>query len=510
MFIKITRLIFFSSLAFALILCTGIFIFFQTFDTEQYLSPITQKISLVLNRPVSVGHLGLGLSSQGIALDAGPLIITDDANFTTQPFIKINRIRLGLDFKSLILKHKIYITQIILQSPQIHFIRSQEGILNVGNIGPAIANIPPVIENINPVIASAAKKSLTKIWPVSNPQTNHSGENSKKQSLPSDVNIKSVIIQDASISFIDQSQVLPLDIWLSNINVNLNEFSLSKPTQVLLEACLYSQSPNIHAQTLMFWDQAKQSIEISGLSFHGDFSQLEMDRLKAISPVILDNSMLSNIKGSLQLNIADLEINSSRGVVATGGDILISGVVIKNFNLIKSLLSHALGAFGGMEGYIDKLKANDTIIQSADAKFAIHDKAVVIGESEIKTNILELTAQGSIDQGLNLDMQTILHLNEDASAALINELDGLKYLMDDSKRITIDASLQGVIPHLKYKPSKDFRKKSRRFFMQEGGNILGMILSGGNDSSEVQQTSPSEPHKKSKKSFKNILSTFLQ
>ena len=78
-----------------------------------------------------------------------------------------------------------------------------------------------------------------------------------------------------------------------------------------------------------------------------------------------------------------------------------------------------------------------------------------------------------------MDMQTMLHLNGDISAALVNELDGLKYLMDDSKRIAIDASLKGVIPHLKYKPNKDFRKKSKKVLIEEGGNILGVLLGGG-------------------------------
>jgi hypothetical protein len=48
--------------------------------------------------------------------------------------------------------------------------------------------------------------------------------------------------------------------------------------------------------------------------------------------------------------------------------------------------------------------------------------------------------------------------------------------MDDSKRITVDASLKGVIPHLKYKPNKDFRKKSKKALIEEGGNILGILF----------------------------------
>ena len=95
-----------------------------------------------------------------------------------------------------------------------------------------------------------------------------------------------------------------------------------------------------------------------------------------------------------------------------------------------------------MGGNIDKLGAQDTAIEKAEAEFSLHDKVVFIDHLLIKTNILELTAKGSVDQGFNMDMQTMLHLNGDVSAALVNEFEGLKYLMDDSKRIAIDASLK--------------------------------------------------------------------
>ena len=127
----------------------------------------------------------------------------------------------------------------------------------------------------------------------------------------------------------------------------------------------------------------------------------------------------------------------------------------------------------------DKFGAEDTLIKKAQVKFAYHDKTVFIDDSLVQTNIFELTAKGSMDQEFNMDMQTILHLNEDVSATLVNELGGLKYLMDDSKRIAIGASLKGVIPHLKYKPNKDFKKKSKKALMKEGGNILGVLFGGG-------------------------------
>jgi len=102
----------------------------------------------------------------------------------------------------------------------------------------------------------------------------------------------------------------------------------------------------------------------------------------------------------------------------------------------------------------------------------VHDKTFFIEDSLVETNILDLTAKGSVDQGLNTDLQTMLHLSGDVSAALANGFEGLKYFMDDNKRIAIGAQVKGVIPHLKYKPDKDFRKKSKKAFKNFLMNLL--------------------------------------
>ncbi len=476
-FMKIIRIIFFSLLALSLIAGTGIFIFFETFDTDQYLLQITKKASLALGRPVSIAGAGLGFSEQGITLDAGPLTIADDLDFTRQPFIKVDRVRISLDLRSLILRREIHITNILLQSPQIHFIRSQEGRINARSIGQASRSAgdkTAVIASPSPriIVPPAGLIAILKGQAIPE-RTNFT--KSKELGL--------LKIQDASISFIDQSHGRPLDIWLSNINASLNDFSLSKPFQLSFDASLYSNDPNVHGSARVFLDLSKQSVRISDLRLHTDLSRLDIEQLKGISPGMSDNPIFRNTTGVVQFNMPNLEIGPS-GVLAANGDIIITDGVIKNFNIIKTVLSHTLGIFVGMEAidnllngrFKNTLGAKDTVIEKAEAKFSIHDKTVFIDDSSIKTNIFEFTAKGSLDQGLNTDMQTMLYLNGDVSAALVNELEGLKYLMDDSKRIAIDASLKGVIPHLKYKPNKDFRKKSKEFLIEEGGNFLKNFL----------------------------------
>ena len=430
---RIIRIIFFSLLALCLVACMGTFIFFQTFDADQYLSQMTQKASRALGRSVSIGGVGLGLSSQGITLDAGPLTITDDLSFTKQPFITVDKVRCSLDLTALIFQRKIHVIEILLQSPEIHFIRSQGGDINFRSIVHTSSVKTPALPSAS--VELTAKQSFN--------------VEKKEQGLLSGINIKHIRIQDAAISFIDQNQTTPLDIWLSHINANLNDFSLLKPFQL--------------------------SFESSPLLFKG------------VSPGMPDSPVFRNVSGVIQLNRIHSEIGDL-GTFTGNGNIIITDGVIKGFNIIKVVLSHTLGGFGGMEVNIDnllsgqlksKLGAADTAIERLEVHYSFHDKAVFIDNSLIQTNIFELTAQGSVDEGLNTDMQTMLHLNEDVSNALVHEIEGLKSLCDDSKRIVIGASLKGVIPHLKYKPNKEFRKKSKKILMEEGGNILGALLGGG-------------------------------
>jgi hypothetical protein len=470
----IIRIILSCFLALVLITGTAVFIFFQVFDTDQYLPKVTEKASAAVGRPVSIGHLSLGLSTQGFTLDAGPVIIDDDPAFTQQPFIKIDRIRVSFNLGLLLVQHKMHVTGLLLQYPQIHFIRSQEGFLNVQSLGKAKASKVKTVP---------AAVSVTAVSPLKIPAVLPKMKISPAVETSDIFSNMDIRIQDGAVSFIDQSQAVPLDIWLNGINARLNGLSLSAPFRLSLEASLYSKEPNVQGNALVSWDASKHVATVSSLGLHIDWAGLDFGRIQGISPNMRDPSMLENITGALQLNMSSLELGAP-GDFKANGQLTISNGLIKHLNIVHEVLSHTLGNFGveiNMDRLFkgplkDKLNAPDTVIEKALAQFAVHDKTVFIDNSTVKTNIFEFSAKGSVDVGMNLDMQTVFYFNDDISAGLVEQLDGFKYLMDDSKRISIDASLQGVIPHLKYKPSKAFRKKSKKALMQEGGRILGILF----------------------------------
>jgi hypothetical protein len=425
---KIIKIILFGFLSLSLVLGAAVFIFFQIFDADQYLSQITKQASAAVGRPVSAKGIGLGLSWRGITVDVRPATVADEQEFTAQPFLKVEKVRVSVDFKSLILRHKVRITNVLLQSPQIHFIHSQDGSINAMSLGASTAALH---SRPNKVFASSSADS--KVISIRSTLTPRP---SQDPPWSFDFGRPSITLQDASITFIDQNQVMPLDIWISGINANLNNFSMSQQLQLSFSAA---------------WR-------------------------------ILDSSIFKNVAGAMRLNISHLDISAPADLEASGNINIASGS-IKNFNFIKTILSNTLGNFGMTGGHIDNLLsgplgAQDTIIEKAQAGFSVRQQAFSIDDFLVRTNIFEFAVKGTVDKGLNTDLHTVLHLSSDVSAAFINEFKGFKILCDDTDRITIPASLNGVIPHLKYKPDKDFRKKSKKALMEEGGNILGVLLGG--------------------------------
>ena len=415
---KIIRGVLWGCLAVVLIASVGIFIFFETFDTDVYLSKFTAQASKVLGRSVMIGHAGLGLSLRGVTLDVGPLVIADDESFSSLPFVKIDSVHLGLDIMSLITEHKLRITNVLIQSPVIHILRSQERIMNVQSLGrhaEAIGRSGTVASPPGNIVIPA--KATAKVGQAG-------------------VLIKSIKIQDASVSYIDQDDSLPLDIWVSDINAAADDLSFI-PGQ-------------------MSFNLSELSLTIGVVKF---YTHLAKD---------------DRMTGIMHLHLTGLQTLAS-GAVTGDGDVLLSDVVIENFNIAQALLSRTLGSFSGIFESLDHLIDGAL---NGKAGFSFHDGSVVVEDAWLKTSSFELTAKGAVKPDLNTSLQTVLRLDGSVCVPLAAKVKMVEYLMDDHKSISIPAELSGIFPHLEYKMDKDFRKKIKKAFKKEGAaQVINDVLS---------------------------------
>ncbi len=107
-------------------------------DVDSFRPRIQAEASAALGRQVTLGKLSLSILSSSVKAD--DIQIADDPAFSTQPFVKADSLKVGVELKPLIFSKKINVTEIVLEKPEIRLIRGPNGTWNFSNIGAASKN----------------------------------------------------------------------------------------------------------------------------------------------------------------------------------------------------------------------------------------------------------------------------------------------------------------------------------------------------------------------------------
>ncbi len=94
---------------------------------------IEDQLTTALGREAKVGKIGLSLFTGSVTAD--DLSIADDPQFGTQPFVVAKELRLGVQMRPLIFDHKIVVTSLAIDEPQIHLVHAASGAWNFSTIG---------------------------------------------------------------------------------------------------------------------------------------------------------------------------------------------------------------------------------------------------------------------------------------------------------------------------------------------------------------------------------------
>ncbi len=571
-------------LAFFLAFIVAVAIFIKTLDVNKYLPQITQQASLALGRAVSIHRAQLAFSFKGVALDVGPMSIADAPQFSQKPFMTVEAVHFGLELMPLILKREIHITDVVVKSPQISIIRSKTGAINAQTIGQPVGN-GGQINTASPQETSNASK----------PAPPSTAAKNAPAALPI-LSVKTITIQGASFSFVDENEQLPLNIQLSGMNGHVDNFSLTQPFNFTVDGCAYSPTPNVHAQGQATLNLAHASVLLTNLAVKTDLSQLNLEQIKGLTPVLAQIPLPQQMAGSLEASIANMEVGAA-GLAHLQAKVALSGGVIKlkellspltnmaadleltvyNLNVNKfafnigaglvsgnaylkdypqaqvfngqmsvadvkvedlidqklwpvelkgklaghmkflgqgftpqafyqtfkgdgelaisdgvierlNILKMVLGQFKSVSGLADsldnlltgtlkdKLGADHTVLEKAQAKFSMEDATFFIDEALAQTQIFDATAKGSVDYLLKTEINTMVRLTKDASAAVVEQIKEMEYLLDDEQRIAIGAQVSGIIPNLKYTPAVDVKKITQNAIVGEGSKQLQKVI----------------------------------
>ena len=166
---------------------------------------IEQQLTTAMGRQAKVGKLGLSIFSGSVTAD--DLTIADDPQYSSQPFIVAKELRLGVQMRPLIFDHKIVVTNLAIDEPQIHLVHAANGAWNFSTIG-----------------QSAAKRT----------------EQQKQQSIIPDFTMDSLKIEDGH-AVVETLPATGAPMVYDKVNMTVDGFSFMKVSPFTLSADLPGQ-----------------------------------------------------------------------------------------------------------------------------------------------------------------------------------------------------------------------------------------------------------------------------
>ena len=296
---KIIKIIFVSLFLFFVIASIGIFVFLKTFDVNRFKPQIIAAGQNALGRSINFTKIDLNLSlKKGVQLRMSDILVGEHPDFGTDSFLTAKEVNLIVSIKDLILKRQIRVLGVACNSPKLNIIRLKDGRINVQAFG-------AVGQDKQQAVETPAKKSSSEtVQPVA-------------LVLPA-VFINSINIDNAQLDYIDYLLEPKISLIFDKITLKAENFSLTDPFPITLQASFACDSQNIFAQGKGQVNMNKPSFLLKDVKATANLSTLSMDTLRRLIPQ-LEGVPLPEIKsGELSVSI-DLFEAGQQGLIALKG-----------------------------------------------------------------------------------------------------------------------------------------------------------------------------------------------
>ncbi len=104
-------------------------------NADNFRTRIETTLSKSLGRKVTIGKLNLSVWSGGLVAENAT--VADDPQFSMQPFIQAQSVKIGVEIIPLVLRREIHIRSFSLETPKIQLLRGAKGLWNYSSIGGA-------------------------------------------------------------------------------------------------------------------------------------------------------------------------------------------------------------------------------------------------------------------------------------------------------------------------------------------------------------------------------------
>ena len=291
--LKIFLISFFICVVFVFV---GALVFIKTFDVNKYKPQIIKQAQKALRRNVSMGHISLDLSlDKGISLNVKDFTVADDSLFSSENFLRVKEIQLGVDILAFLARREIVISKVDVRRPQVVLIRNKEGVVNVLTIAKKPGS------SAEPSDLPSAEAQNPSIKPEQDTAPSH---------LPP-VFIQSLQLDDGTIIYNDLTSEPPVSVEISQVQFTVKDFSLTDPFDFSLKAALFSAAKNIDIKGSAQINLDTASVTLSDIRFKSDLSNISLSKLEDSLPMI-KTAGIQEIGG-------DLDIEADKAVVGPSG-----------------------------------------------------------------------------------------------------------------------------------------------------------------------------------------------
>ena len=104
-------------------------------NADSFRARIESTLSKSLGRKVTVQKVDLSILSGGLVAHGAS--VADDPQFSSQPFLQADQVRIGVEVLPLLLHHDLQVRSFTLDSPKVQLLRASSGLWNYSSVGSA-------------------------------------------------------------------------------------------------------------------------------------------------------------------------------------------------------------------------------------------------------------------------------------------------------------------------------------------------------------------------------------
>jgi hypothetical protein len=460
-------LLFLMVIAAVLIIAAGIFI--ATFDADRFRPQLVQKLQQATGLGVRLDRLSLGWMG-GMALKLDGLAVYEGRAASGDPLVALDSASAVVRLKPL-LQRRVEVSSVVLKRPRASIRRDKEGRI--------VLPVPPV--------QPGGDQPAPQGGPAQPP--------APQDGAPVSFDIASVRVEDGEVHWTDGTTTPPTDVRVTRINATVADIAPGRPMDLSIEAAIGGGAINVNGSGRLHLPSAAHPGSVERLS-------LKLNRV-ALAHLPLharpgEPHLTGLLSAAIEGDLPSLEPAALAGTASASGTLRFDEPVVQDLNILREVfqkLSILPGLLERLESrlpqdYREKLNAPDTALEPFEVPFRLAGGVVDIDELTVQSDTLGLSGRGRISTDGTLNVQALLRIDPQFSAAIIRSVEELRTLANAAGELELPLSVQGKPPQVAVMP--DLQYVASKVVAATAAEAIGKLLRGG-ESEEPDQSQAGQP-----------------